>query len=552
MKQSQTSDALASDASDAELIAAVRGGDTAAYGYLFDRHRDAAARMARQLATGPEADDLVAEGFIRVLTTLQNGRGPDEFFRAYLLTSIRRLHVDRIRANQRVKITSDDHDLDRAVPFVDPAEMRFDQSTAAAAFSSLPERWRLVLWHLDVEGNKPADIAPLLGMSANSVSALAYRAREGLRQAYLQNHLAPSLHAACATTTGLLGGYVRKGLSQRNVIVVETHLDQCSRCTGLHLELVDVNNNLSGLIGPAVLGSVFAGYMAATAGGLAGLPLFASHAAKLILEPVRSAGSLVTGSGAPGVVTAAVVTTVAAAGGIAVATDFNAPTTTSAPVIIAAPAAKTMPNISAAPAKVANATPTPSLVPSPTVAPSAAPQPPTSSGSAPDPASPSTDPTNPPSATPGTPATEPTPTSGPSPAPTATTPPPILATDYGVTSPSITADDTWLQRRFTVSITAANDGRAAEQRVKVTMQFSQSVQFRGVVSAGWDCDGATRNQHLTTLACSSDLAAGAGTTFIVKVKGIRPAGSISIAATDDPRPENNSTSFRSPVYQFPS
>ena len=37
----------------------------------------------------------------------------------------------------------------------------------------------MVLWHLEVENQKPADIAPLLGMSANSVSALAYRAREG-------------------------------------------------------------------------------------------------------------------------------------------------------------------------------------------------------------------------------------------------------------------------------------------------------------------------------------------------------------------------------------
>ena len=46
----------------------------------------------------------------------------------------------------------------------------------------------MVLWHTEVEQQKPADIAPLLGMSANSVSALAYRAREGLRQAFLSQH----------------------------------------------------------------------------------------------------------------------------------------------------------------------------------------------------------------------------------------------------------------------------------------------------------------------------------------------------------------------------
>ncbi|MPZ63365.1 MAG: RNA polymerase subunit sigma, partial [Propionibacteriales bacterium] len=33
--------------SDADLIAQVRGGDVDAYGVLFDRHREAAHRLAR-------------------------------------------------------------------------------------------------------------------------------------------------------------------------------------------------------------------------------------------------------------------------------------------------------------------------------------------------------------------------------------------------------------------------------------------------------------------------------------------------------------------------
>ena len=56
----------------------------------------------------------------------------------------------------------------------------------ARAFASLPERWQAVLWHTEIEGARPADVAPLLGLTANGVAALAYRAREGLRQAYLQ------------------------------------------------------------------------------------------------------------------------------------------------------------------------------------------------------------------------------------------------------------------------------------------------------------------------------------------------------------------------------
>lgn len=47
-------------------------------------------------------------------------------------------------------------------------------SVAAEAFASLPERWRMVLWHLEVEGETPAEVAPLLWLTPNGVSALAY------------------------------------------------------------------------------------------------------------------------------------------------------------------------------------------------------------------------------------------------------------------------------------------------------------------------------------------------------------------------------------------
>ena len=146
--------------SDAELISAVRAGDNDAYGALFERHRDAARRMALQLVPGPDADDLVSEAFIKVLHQLRAGAGPDIAFRAYLLTAIRRLHIDRIRAERRVQPTDDLEKYDGGVEFDDTAVAAFESSAAARAFGSLPERWQLVLWHLDVEGAKPPTSLP--------------------------------------------------------------------------------------------------------------------------------------------------------------------------------------------------------------------------------------------------------------------------------------------------------------------------------------------------------------------------------------------------------
>ncbi len=247
---------------DDELIAAVRAGDGSAYGTLFARHVSAATRLAVQLAGRSEADDLVSEAFTKVLLVLRRGEGPDLAFRAYLLTAIRRLHIDRLRA-QRILTTTDDlTPYDEGVPFTDTAVEGFEGDAAARAFHSLPERWQLVLWHLEVEGQRPAEVAPLLGVKANAVSALAYRAREGLREAYLNMHTPDDLaDEECRWVHEHLGGYVRDGLSERDTRRVREHLDVCVVCSKSYLELASVNSEIPLLIGPLVLGGAAAAYL---------------------------------------------------------------------------------------------------------------------------------------------------------------------------------------------------------------------------------------------------------------------------------------------------
>ncbi|MBV9829998.1 MAG: sigma-70 family RNA polymerase sigma factor, partial [Marmoricola sp.] len=260
---------VTSEPTDPELITRVREGDVAAYGALFSRHVDSAKRLARTLVSGPDADDLVSEAFVKVLNVLLAGGGPDVAFRAYLLTAVRRLHVDKVRSTQRATPTDDLTPYDRGVPFTDTAVAGFEGSAAAKAFASLPERWQLVLWHLEVENQKPAEIAPLLGMSPNSVSALAYRAREGLRQAFLTMHTGELAEDECRDTHAMLGSYVRRGLARRDAARVQEHLDRCRRCASTYLELEEVNSSLSALLGPAVLGGVSAAYLGG--GGMAAL-----------------------------------------------------------------------------------------------------------------------------------------------------------------------------------------------------------------------------------------------------------------------------------------
>jgi RNA polymerase sigma factor (sigma-70 family) len=308
--------------SDAELISRVRGGDSGSFGTLFTRHNGAAYRLGRQLTRGQDVDDLVAEAFAKVLHVLQSGGGPDVAFRAYLLTAVRRLHIDRIRLTARLQSTDDMTRYDAGTPFNDTVVADFESGAAARAFASLPERWQTVLWHVEVEGQSPAEVAPLLGLTPNSVSALAYRAREGLRQAFLTMHLAETSAEECRWVSEHLGGYVRKRLSRRENQKVAAHLDTCPRCSAVYLELVEVNSQLSCVLGVTVLGSAAAGYAgvsgaaagssAASASGLAALTTRASHlvathgvasvsgVSAVAVVAVTTAAVVALGGGAPG------------------------------------------------------------------------------------------------------------------------------------------------------------------------------------------------------------------------------------------------------------
>jgi RNA polymerase sigma factor (sigma-70 family) len=232
---------------DAELIAAVRSGDLEAYGLLYRRHAGAAATAARQLTSSPaEADDLVAEAFIKVLDVLRGGGGPDVAFRAYLLTTLRHTRYDRARRDRRLEWSDDMTRHDPGVAWEDPAVAGLESALAVRAFHRLPERWRTVLWHTEVERASPVEVAPLLGLTPNGVAALAYRAREGLRQAYLQEHLACEVGRDHRATVDRLGAWARGGLSARHQARVEAHLAGCPDCRDRASELADLARELGG------------------------------------------------------------------------------------------------------------------------------------------------------------------------------------------------------------------------------------------------------------------------------------------------------------------
>ncbi|MBD7952299.1 sigma-70 family RNA polymerase sigma factor, partial [Oerskovia rustica] len=312
--------------SDAELITAVRGGDYAAFGALYERHAAAARTVARQyVRSGSDADDMVSEAFAKVLGILQSGGGPDVTFRAYLFTVVRRLSYDLSNAGRRTQPTDDIETFESAFgPMAsteDPTLQGFERSVVTKAYQGLPERWQAVLWYTEVEEMNPAQIAPLLGLTANGVSALAYRAREGLRQAYLQQHLTGASSAGCENVNPLLGSYVRGGLAKRETAKVDAHLEECGECRALVLELGDVSHGMRAVIAPLVFGVAALG-LVGTALPLTGGAAVGAGAAGATGAAGGASGS--AGSGAAGASGSGAAGSGAAAGGSGAAAGTGA------------------------------------------------------------------------------------------------------------------------------------------------------------------------------------------------------------------------------------
>lgn len=376
------------DLDDGSLLAMARTGHQEAYATLFSRYSYAAHRLARHLGQKEDSDDVVSEAFAQVLDLIGRGKGPDRAFRAYLFTTVRHECARRAKARKRVMPTDDMHQIDTPVAFGDGQLDAFERSAIRAAYESLPPRWQTVLWHLDVEGRKPHELGPLLDLSANSVSALVYRARAGLREAYLQQHVKDGQSddsRTCLEHRAKLSAFVRRTAPARDQERIHTHLESCSDCMAIYLDLQEVNRDVGLIAAPvAIAGGVFGISALAVGTQLAVLVKgFAASIAQPVVAAALASATLVGVSGTMPLPTRQPVTTYAAP-----------PVTTRAPVevppasevpqaavdVLAAPAAPAAAAAAARPVE----SPTRRVVAPPTVAPrtdvpKSAPRPPASS-----------------------------------------------------------------------------------------------------------------------------------------------------------------------------
>ncbi|MBB5121489.1 RNA polymerase sigma factor (sigma-70 family) [Streptomyces eurocidicus] len=508
--------------SDLELVSRMRGGESLAYEELYRRHAAAVRRYARSCCRDDHtAEDLTNEVFARTLQAVRSGAGPDSSVRAYLLTTVRRVAAAWGKTAKREQLVEDfavfaasaartsagpdDDTLDLAADVL--AMREAEQSLAVRAFRSLPERWQTVLWHTTVEEGSPSEVAPLLGLTANATAVLAHRAREGLKQAYLQAHVSTSLTAggSCARYADRLGAFARGGLRVRAERGLRKHLEDCARCRTAALEVADVNERLRALLPVAVIGWFAAGFSVKAVAGLATGAAGAGTAAFGAGAAAAASGAAGAGSaggagasggsggaaageglGAPAKIGIAAGAVVAAGAVAAYALMGNSPAPPEKPRA-KAPAAPVVPTPSRKPSPTPPPSPAPSRTPSPAQSPKPSPTPSVSSkppeprhAAAPTPR-PSPAAPRPPAGPKPTPPRPPTPKPPPKPAPPPATVYPLNELDYagpgGGTGPEIRPGvSSWLWQRYGLRIGGVTyrDGVSVSAMSSVTIELNRS------------------------------------------------------------------------------
>jgi len=250
--------------SDQELVMRTRDGDRNAFGELWSRHRACAVAAARSITARFDPEDLTAEAFTRVYRTIACGGGPQGAFRPYLMAAVRNAAAEWGRKQRELSIGEYAETLEDPESSEERTLAALDGGLTVQAFRALPSQWQEALWYSEVEELKPREIAVLLGISARAASALIFRAREGLRQAWIRAHLAAAPEGSeCQWTVNRLGQLARRKLSASDSSRVERHLDECVRCTMAATEAESVASRLTLVLLPLIIGTAGAsGYRA--------------------------------------------------------------------------------------------------------------------------------------------------------------------------------------------------------------------------------------------------------------------------------------------------
>jgi RNA polymerase sigma factor (sigma-70 family) len=210
--------------SDAELIAAVRSGDSRAFADLYREHVESVRRVAYHLVGDSDATaDAVQDTFTRALQHLGDLREPDRF-RPWLLSIARHAATDQLRARKRVTSLDDSHDELLASTGPGPesvAEVRELADQVQGCVAGLSRRDAAAVTMVTQLGFSPSQVADALGVTPGAAKVIVHRARRRLRNALALQLMVKQPTLACDDFQKLLAD---------DPLAAAKHIEKCETC----------------------------------------------------------------------------------------------------------------------------------------------------------------------------------------------------------------------------------------------------------------------------------------------------------------------------------
>jgi RNA polymerase sigma-70 factor (ECF subfamily) len=167
-----------------ELLLRVQAGDRGAFDLLVRRHLPRARVIARRLMQDPDdADDLVQDAFLRALERIA-GFDVSRAFEPWFTRLLVNLGLDQRRKHTVRRTESYDPELFGGGVRPDRETERSElRSSLSQALDSLPERQRLIVTLVDIDGYSTEEIAGMLKVTQVTVRWHLHQARRTLREA---------------------------------------------------------------------------------------------------------------------------------------------------------------------------------------------------------------------------------------------------------------------------------------------------------------------------------------------------------------------------------
>ena len=180
-----------SEPTDAEVVAAVLGGDSERFEVIVRRYQSRLFATARRYARrDDEVEDIVQEIFLKAYGKLGTWRA-DAPFDHWLMRLAVRTCFDFLRGHQRnrehsvTEISAEEEDwLERhaAAPETSDVDADAARSLVDRVLEQLSPAHRLIITLLELEERSVKDIALLTGWSVPLVKVRAFRARAEMRK----------------------------------------------------------------------------------------------------------------------------------------------------------------------------------------------------------------------------------------------------------------------------------------------------------------------------------------------------------------------------------